>query len=85
MRLDAALPWRESDVVHAVRHECAERIADVLVRRTTLAFERRDHGRAVAPRVAALMGSALRWTDAGIRLALEDYERDVQRIFAIES
>jgi hypothetical protein len=39
----------------------------------------------LAPRVAALMGSALRWTDAGIRLALEDYERDVQRIFAIES
>lgn len=84
VRLDAALPWRESDVVHAVRHECAERIADVLMRRTTLAFERRDHGLALAPRVAALMGTALRWTDAGIRLAIEDYARDVQRIFAIE-
>lgn len=83
VRLDPALRWREIDVVHAVRHECAETLADLMVRRTMLAFERKDHGRALAPRIAELMGAALRWTDAGIRLALEEYDRDVERIFGI--
>jgi glycerol-3-phosphate dehydrogenase len=84
VRLDPALPWREIDVVHAVRHECAEHVADVLMRRTTLAYERKDNGRALAPRVAELMGAALRWTDAGIRLAVEEYERDAARVFGID-
>ena len=83
--LDPALRWREIDVVHAVRHECAEHLSDVLMRRTTLAYERKDHGRALAPRVAELMGAALRWTDAGVRLAVEEYERDVARIFRIDA
>ncbi len=83
--LDPALRWREIDVVHAVRHECAEHLSDVLMRRTTLAFERRDHGLALAPRVAQLMGAALRWTDAGVRLAIAEYERDVARIFGIDA
>ena len=83
VRLDPMLPWREQDVVHAVRHEFAERVADVLLRRTTLAFERKDHGRAVAPRVAALMGALLRWTDAGVRQAIDEYEAEVTRIFGI--
>lgn len=84
VRLDPALPWREQDVVHAVRHEFAERVADVLVRRTTLAFERKDQGRAVAPRVAAIMGTLLRWTDAGVQQAIVEYEQEVTRIFGIE-
>ena len=83
VRLDSALPWREQDVDHAVRHEFAETVSDVLIRRTTLAFDRKDNGRAVAPRVAARMGTLLRWTDAGVRNALEEFERDVQRIFAV--
>ena len=84
VRLDPALPWREIDVVHAVRHELAEQLSDVMFRRTSLAFERKDHGRGIAPRVAELMGGALRWTDAGVRLALEEFDRDVQRIFGID-
>lgn len=83
--LDPALRWRETDVVHAVRHECAEHLADVLMRRTTLAYERKDHGRALAPRVAQLMGAALRWTDAGVRFAIDEYARDVTRVFGIDA
>ena len=63
----------------------AEHLSDVLMRRTTLAYERKDHGRALAPRVAELMCAALRWTDAGMRLAVEEYERDVARIFGIDA
>ncbi len=84
VRLVPELPWRESDVVQAVRFECAETIADVLVRRMPLAFERRDHGLAVAPRVAAVMGNLLRWTDAGIAHALDEYAQEVRRLFTVE-
>ena len=83
VRLDDAGPWREQDVDHAVRHEFAETVSDVLIRRTTLAFDRKDHGRAVAPRVAARMAALLHWTDAGVRSALKEFEQDVQRIFSI--
>jgi glycerol-3-phosphate dehydrogenase len=83
--LDSTLRWREQDVTHAVRHEFAERVSDVLMRRTMLAYERKDQGRAVAPRVAALMGELLRWTDAGVRLAIEEYDRDATRIFGIDA
>ncbi len=82
-RLVPELPWREVDVDHAVRAELAETVADVLVRRTTLAFERRDQGRSLAPQVAARMGNILRWTDAGIAHAVAEYEREVERLFAI--
>jgi glycerol-3-phosphate dehydrogenase len=78
------LRWRETDVVHAIREELAETIGDVLIRRTTLAFETRDNGRSVAPRVAAIIGAERQWTDAGIAIALEEYEREVSRIFRID-
>jgi len=83
VRLDDTLPWREQDVDHAVRHELAETVGDVLIRRTTLAFDRKDNGRALAARVAGRMAPLLRWTDAGVRTALEEFERDVQRIFSV--
>lgn len=79
----APLEWRESDVVQAVRAEFAETVADVLIRRTQLAFETKDHGLAVAPRVAALMGAELGWTAAGIDAAVEEYVQETRRIFTI--
>lgn len=81
--LAPSLAWRESDVEHAVRAEFAETVADVLIRRTHLAFETRDHGVAVAPRVAAMMGSLLGWTAVGVDSAVAEYEREVARTFAI--
>ena len=83
VRLDDMLPWREQDVDQAVRHEFAETLSDVMIRRTTLAFDRKDQGRALAPRIAERMAAVLRWTDAGVRNALEEFERDATRIFSI--
>lgn len=82
-RLVEALPWREVDVDHAVRDEFAETIGDVLIRRTTLAFEQRDQGRAVARQVAERMAAHLRWTDAGVAHALAEFEREATRLFGI--
>lgn len=75
------LQWRESDVVHAVRTEFAETLADVLIRRTLLAFETRDHGVSVAPRVAAIMGPLLGWAGDDAAHAVEEYQEEVTRIF----
>src|SRR6185312_2559362 len=61
-RLTPELPYTVNDVLAAVGHEMACTIGDVLVRRTHLAFEIRDHGAAVAPRVAAILAPQLGWS-----------------------
>jgi len=58
-KLDPALPYSESMVVYAVRHEFARTLEDVLSRRTrSLLLDAHATLRA-APRVAALMAAAL--------------------------
>ena len=73
--------WQE--ILNTVRSEFAESVADVLMRRTLLAFETRDHGMAVAPRVASIMGAILGWTAEGIGTAVADYGQEVTRVFGI--
>ena len=77
------LQWRDRDVLQAVESEFAETVADVMIHRTTMAFELRDQGRAIAPKVAATMAKRLGWTPAGEKQAVADYEREVVRIFSI--
>ncbi len=83
LRWDDELDWRECDVDHAVDAEYAETLADVMIRRTFLAFELPDQGRAIAPRVAQRMAARLGWTDAGTQQAIREYERALDRIFTI--
>jgi len=54
----------EAEVAWAARDELAGSLDDVLARRTRLAQERSDHGGAVAPRVAAILGAELGWDPA---------------------
>ncbi len=63
-RIDPALPYLWAEVVHAVRHEQARDLADVLVRRLPLFRDAADQGLAAAPRAGALAGGALGWDDA---------------------
>jgi glycerol-3-phosphate dehydrogenase len=83
-RLVPSLPYTTDDVTAAAAHEFACTIADVLVRRTHLAFETRDHGVSVAPRVAALLAPHLGWSAADIARELEEYRAEVARLFTIE-
>jgi glycerol-3-phosphate dehydrogenase len=53
-------PVLSAEVIHAVRHAGARRLADVITRRTPLGITGHPGPAAVA-RVAALMGQALRW------------------------
>jgi glycerol-3-phosphate dehydrogenase len=84
-RLVDTLPYLCAAVIHAVEAEFACTVADVLVRRTHLAFETRDHGLAEAPRVAALMAPLLGWTDRGEELAVAEYRATIERIFTIDA
>ena len=82
-RLDPSLPYLAAEVTYAVGFELACTVGDVLLRRTHLAFETRDHGRAAAPRVAALMASALGWDAALTASMLADYERELTAVFGV--
>src|SRR5688500_4258344 len=77
------LPYLRAEVAWAVLHERACTLADVLVRRMPVAFETRDNGRGVAPVAASIMARLLEWSGDDIHRALEDYERDVSRIFRV--
>ena len=55
-------PYLRAEIVYAVTHEDARHLADVMERRTRLAFETRDGGLAAADEIARLMAHALGWT-----------------------
>lgn len=83
-RLSEGLPYLTAEVAHAVEREWACTFSDVLIRRMHLAFELRDHGRAVAKRIAPLMQILLGWSDAQREQHLQDYDADIARIFTVE-
>jgi glycerol-3-phosphate dehydrogenase len=61
--LAAGFPYLEAEVAWAVRHELALGLDDVLARRLRLVHELPDRGAAIAPRVAAIVGSELGWDE----------------------
>lgn len=82
--LVAGLPYTAIDVLTAADHEFACTIADVLVRRTHLAFETRDHGASVAARVAELLAPRLGWSASDIAREIGSYRAEVTRLFTID-
>lgn len=83
-RLSDQLPYLVAEVAHAVEREAACTFADVLVRRTHLAFEIRDHGVAVAERIAPLMAALLQWNEERVTSELDRYRAEATRLFAID-
>ena len=73
-----------AELRHAVDHELALTLGDLLIRRVPVAFETRDHGRAAARRMAPLVGAWLGWSADETTAAVTSYDREVRRIFAIE-
>jgi glycerol-3-phosphate dehydrogenase len=83
-RIVPALPYVGAELVHAVTRELACTLADLLVRRTPIAFETRDAGRAAARGAAALVAPLLGWDEAATAHALADYDREAARLFGID-
>lgn len=61
-----------AELVFAVRHELARGLADVMARRTLLAFEP-DHALPSLDRIAALLGDRLGWDEQRRKEEVEDY------------
>ena len=78
------LPYRTGDIRWGVERELARTVGDILIRRTKIAFETRDNGRAAAPRVADIIGPVLGWDAARRARELERYEIEASRIFDID-
>lgn len=78
------LPYLLAEIPHAVEREMACTLADILIRRTHVAFETRDHGRATAARIAPLVGALLLWSDSERERQLSMYQADIDRIFGID-
>lgn len=70
-RLHPDHPFIEAEVVYAVRHEQAERAADVLVRRTPLALLDRKGAAEAAPRTIEIMAEELGWDERRRRAEAE--------------
>ena len=77
-------PYLLAELRHGVTHELARTLGDLLMRRTPVAFETVDHGRAAARQVAGVVGDWLGWDAAGRGRAIAAYDREVARMFSVE-
>jgi glycerol-3-phosphate dehydrogenase len=73
------LPNLKAEVVHAVRHEMALTLEDVLGRRTHILDQVRDNGQGVAPEVAVLMGAELGWSEQESARQVTQYQQAVEK------
>lgn len=76
--------YLRAEILHAVSHEGARHLEDVLVRRTRAALETTDRGVHAANDVAALMAGPLGWDDAALRHEVEAYRSSVRAQVAAE-
>ena len=83
-RIDPALPYTLCETVHAVEREWAVTLGDILLRRTHVAFETRDHGERAAERVATVLARTLGWTPARVQEEQRRYAAEAERLFAID-
>jgi glycerol-3-phosphate dehydrogenase len=83
-RVESSRPYLLAELCYAVNEEHAMTLGDLLIRRTPIAFETRDHGRAAAQRVAPFVSQWLGWSAARTAAEIADYDAEVQRIFRIE-
>jgi glycerol-3-phosphate dehydrogenase len=77
------LQYTGAHLVYGVIREKAQSLSDLLIRRTHIAFETRDHGRSVAPRAADTVGPLLKWDEQTKSARIREFEQDVGRMFAI--
>ena len=77
------LPYSGAHLVRGVQQEMAQTLSDLLIRRTHLAFETRDHGLSVAARAADIVAPLLGWNASQKAERIRAFGADVARIFAI--
>jgi glycerol-3-phosphate dehydrogenase len=83
--LTDGLPYTAGELRYCARSEMACTLGDLLIRRTKLAFEARDHGTSIAHRAAASVAGVLGWDERARSASVADYASEVQRIFSIDA
>ena len=81
--LQPGFPYVHAELLHAITHEQAATLGDLLIRRTPIAFELRDHGRSVARRIAPVVGRWMRWSGMEVDEAIAAYDAESERIFRV--
>jgi len=76
--LEGAEEYLAAEVVHAVTHEGARHLDDVLTRRTRISIETFDRGVSVAPGAARLMAAELGWSPEALHDEVDHYLRRVE-------
>jgi glycerol-3-phosphate dehydrogenase len=76
--------WNYGDATNAAQNEMACTLADILVRRTKVAFASRDHGIPAAPRVAAAVARHLGWDEAECARQVDAYRAEAARLFTVD-
>jgi len=79
------LPYVGAELAYAADQEMASTLADLLVRRTHLAFETGDMGAAAASSVAALVAPRLGWDAARVSREVERYGVEAGRLFGVDA
>lgn len=79
------LPYTGAHLVYGVMREKARTLSDLLIRRTRIAFEARDHGKSVARAAAEIVAPLLDWNEKLIATRIEEFEQDVGRMFSISA
>jgi glycerol-3-phosphate dehydrogenase len=84
-RLVPGLPYTGAELAYAAERELACTLADLLVRRTPLAFARADAGVGVAAAAAVLVAPRLGWDAARQAGEVERYRREAARLFGVDA
>jgi glycerol-3-phosphate dehydrogenase len=79
------LPYTVGELRYCVRREMACTLGDLLIRRTKLAFETRDHGTSITDHAAVALAGVLGWDERARSAAVAAYASEVHRIFSIDS
>jgi glycerol-3-phosphate dehydrogenase len=83
--VEVGLPYRMSALRAGVEKEFACTLGDLLIRRTRVAFETRDNGRAAARRAADFVAPLLGWDAHARARELARYDAEVARVFTIDA
>jgi len=78
--LFTGLPYLKAEVIHAVRHEMALTLEDVLTRRTHILDQTRDQGLETVVEVARLMEAELGWSEGEVAEQEAAYRQVVERV-----
>jgi len=81
--VETGLPYVYAELLHSITHEQATTLGDLLIRRTPIAFEARDHGRSAARRIAAVVGRWMRWSGTEVDGAIAAYDAESERMFRV--